>query len=420
MSRNKQSWYNRLPILVILVALIAAMGTSMSPSSSHESLPEVAEPQISDAVSDTELEDLRAVARQMGISLQAAIDRYAWNDNFALAVAKIRESVPTAFTGAEITDAGHAWVAFAGSTPETARDIINTFASSNSGVSVEVRTNLGFTAAELEGAIEVVHFVLLEAPEVRDASTSFDFATRRMTTLVVLADTDSDSVLDALRDRATNHLTDSGGDILSSIAISLLRSDRQFISGSESNSEHLGGEALSTCTSGFGTVSSSGIRGISTAGHCQDSQTDDGSDLTYQTEHIGAEGDFQWHTGSEQEDDEFYAGDDSSTETERRDVSSVGSPIVGQSLCRNGKTSYKNCQEVRKLDVCSGDVCHLVQMGEHLSADGDSGGPVYWVNTAYGIHKGYMYDPVWPFSREVFSRADRMGYALAGIVIATV
>ena len=78
------------------------------------SLPEESPPEIDDPVSDAELQDLQSVADQTSISLQAAIDRYAWNDNFALAVAKIREASPAAFAGAEIVDTGHAWVAFAG------------------------------------------------------------------------------------------------------------------------------------------------------------------------------------------------------------------------------------------------------------------------------------------------------------------
>ena len=63
--------------------------------------------------------------------------------------------------------------------------------------------------------------------------------------------------------------------------------------------------------------------------------------------------------------------------------------------------------------------CNLVQMGARLSADGDSGGPVYWGSTAYGLHQGWMWDPVWPFTRDVFSRADRIDDALGYVYIAT-
>ena len=159
------------------------------------------------------------------------------------------------------------------------------------------------------------------------------------------------------------------------------------------------------------------MRGISTAGHCPDSLTDDGLSLTFEEEHEGTHGDFQWHTGSGTETDDFYAGNSSSNEADSRDVSSVGSPTLGQTLCRNGKMSYKDCQQVRKLNVCSLGECNLVQMGAHLATGGDSGGPVYWGNTAYGLNKGWMHDP-WPFKRELFSRADRIDNAL-GISIAT-
>ncbi len=205
------------------------------------SLPEESPPEIDDPVSDAELQDLQSVADQTSISLQAAIDRYAWNDNFALAVAKIREASPAAFAGAEIVDTGHAWVAFAGPAPESARDIIGTFRSSHSGVSVEVRDNLGFTEVELERAIEAVHFAVLKAPEVRDAVTSFNFATGQIRTIVVLESTTSDSVLDDLQTVASKDLIDATrADILNSIKVSVVRSDREVLGGADSSTEYQG------------------------------------------------------------------------------------------------------------------------------------------------------------------------------------
>ncbi len=196
--------------------------------------PEAAAAEIDDPPSDAELRDLQHIASQEGISLQEAIDRYAWNDNFALAVEKIREAVPAAFTGSEIVDAGHAWVAFTGPAPEAALDIIDTFTSSHSGVSVEVRTELGFSEVELQRAIEAVHYAVLGAPEVRDASTSFDSATGQIRTTVALESTASDSVLDDLRAVAEKNLIDATRtDILNSITTSVVRSDREVLSGDE-------------------------------------------------------------------------------------------------------------------------------------------------------------------------------------------
>ena len=200
---------------------------------------DAAAPEIGDAISDAELQDLQAVADQYGIPLQEAIERYAWNDNFSQAVSRISEAAPGAFAGAEIVDAGHAWVAFAGLPPKGAFDFIDTFTSRHSGVSVEVRTYQGFTKAELEKAIPAVHYAVLEAPEVLNASTSFDSATGQIRTVVVLDSTASESVLDDLQAVAVKSLTDATrADIINSIAVSVIRSDHPTLGGHESSTDN--------------------------------------------------------------------------------------------------------------------------------------------------------------------------------------
>jgi hypothetical protein len=79
---------------------------------------EMAPPGINDPPNDAELQDLHRIADQKDISLQEAIDRYAWNDNFSLAVTRISEAFPTVFAGAEIVDTGHAWIAFESPPPK--------------------------------------------------------------------------------------------------------------------------------------------------------------------------------------------------------------------------------------------------------------------------------------------------------------
>lgn len=187
---------------------------------------EAAPPEIDDPISEAELQDLKFIAGQEGISLQDAIDRYAWNDNFALAVARIREASPEAFADAAIIGADRAWIAFKGSAPKEALDIIDIFTSSHSSVSVEVRTGSCFTEAELQSAIEAVHYAVLESPYVLDASTWFDTETGRITTTVALKSTASASVLDDLGAIAEKALTDATrADILNCITISVVRSN---------------------------------------------------------------------------------------------------------------------------------------------------------------------------------------------------
>lgn len=410
----------------LLVVVILALMTAVPVAQADEAvvgerlpltdLPDKAQPQINDPISDAELEDLQAIADQKGMSLQAAIDRYAWNDNFALAVASVREAHPEAFTGAEIVDAESAWVAFASDAPDGATAVVEAFEKAHATVAVDIRANVGFTEVDLEKAILAVHYAVFEADNVRDATTSFDFATRQITIVVALDSGVADSALDELRAGATESLIDAGlRGILDSIAVSLVRSNLPALGGTmgDANAEHLGGEILTTCTTGFVVRNAAGVRGVSTSGHCPNDQSDDGVALAFRAEHDGAQGDFQWHTGPQGEPDDFYAGDANNTEVARRDVAGVGAPAVGQSLCKNGLTTHRTCDEVIQLNVCHFARCNLVQMSARLAAPGDSGGAVYWNFTAYGLHSTWRYDPVFPFDRDLFARADRIDNALA-------
>ena len=399
------------------------------------SILDTAAPQADDPISAAELEDLQFIASQKGISLQTAIERYAWHDDLAAEVSRIREAFPADFTGAKIVDAGNAWVAFAGATPAGASDIIDAWDASHSGVSVEKRTNLGFNELEKQKAIEAVHHAVYESPEVLEAVTRFDFTTSQVRATVILQDTASDSVLGGLVSSARSNLTDKvGAGILDHITVSVILSNAQALGGVESSSKHMGGETLfrgdeEGCTTGFVVVDSGGNRGIATAGHCENDHafTDDDVTLTFQAPHyVGAYGDFEWHTGSQDMPSDFYAGDSSSSESHIRHVSygGVGSPMMGQTLCRNGRVTYKNCASVYDVDRCGlltpwGHPCKLVEMDDYQSADGDSGGPVYMADTAYGLHQGWVWEnQTQGFKHEVFSRAEYFDDAFPGVDIA--
>ena len=196
--------------------------------------PEAPPPEIGDALSDAELEDLQAVADQYGISLQESIDQYGWQNDFSFAVSRIREAAPKSFAGAEIVDGAHAWIAFTGPPPKAALDIIDTFTSSYSSVSVEVRTSRSVTEAELETAIPAVHYAVFKAPGVLNASTSFESATGEIVAVVVLESTASDSVLDDLQAIAEKRLIEvTRPDILDSISISVVRSKSPVLGGND-------------------------------------------------------------------------------------------------------------------------------------------------------------------------------------------
>lgn len=380
---------------------------------------EVLPPQIEDPVSDAEMVDLRFIAQQEGISTGDAIERYGWNDNFSMAVDKIRQLHPGSFSGADIVSSNLATVSFKESIPDGVEDVMRDFALAAPSVEVRLRDNVGYSESEIVKAIEEVHYSTLTSQYVDDVVTFFDSEKLSIRSSIRAVKKDQ-ATREVLIQDADDVLRDLGMQSRG-ITIEIVYASEDSVGGNDGNLHHHGGEALSNCTSGFGirtTTSTSGSRGISTAGHCDDKQNDDSYSLSFKEGHEGTYGDFQWHIGAAVTLDDFYAGSSTVTETTLRDVASVGSPVVGQMLCKNGKTNHRSCQEVRKLYICKGIVCNLVQMESRLAAPGDSGGPIYYGNTAYGLHHGWMYDPNSPHDRDLFSRADLIDDAL-GIFIAT-
>ena len=116
----------------------------------------------------------------MGITIQETIARYSWNYDFARIVSDIRDASPQDFAGAAITGNTEAWVALTGQTPSTAQGIVDTFSTNFPGVSVELRTHLGFTEQEIGNAILGAHHAVLESAGVLDVASSFDHDRRQI------------------------------------------------------------------------------------------------------------------------------------------------------------------------------------------------------------------------------------------------
>ena len=399
---------------------VGAASEQVAATTEIQTLNEAAIPQVNDPISPAEMQDLSLTAKQNGISLSEAIARYAWNDNFAFAVARVREMYPASFSGARIIDAENASVLFSGPIPSGANSAFEDLIDVAPSVIIEYLDDQGYSERELQAAIARIHYELLDHAGVESASTMYDEDTRTVRSTVLLSG-ESSLAIGELNNAANGALAESRASELRGIA-TLVTVGRVPLGGLDSASYHYGGESLSSgCSSGFGTRASSstaGTRGISTAGHCANSSSDDGVALTFQSEHVGAQGDFHWHTGGATESDDFYAGSSTATEVNLRDVAAVGTPVVGQNLCKNGVTNHASCQAVRKLNVCNGAACNLVEMDARLAAPGDSGGTIYWNYTAYGLHQGWKYDPAWPADRDLFSRADLIDNGL-GVWIAT-
>lgn len=193
-------------------------------------LPEVAAPKVDDPISAAEMSDLQRLAEQSGAPLDEVIARYAWNDNFTLAVDRLRKAAPADYAGAAIVDARHAWVAFRGEQPEAMRALASTFDDIPMDVVIEIRTNVGFTERDMETVIEAAHSAVQKSPGVGDAVTSFDVDARQLTTTVTPSKAGAELDVAALRTlarRAAEKVMPE--DALDAISITVVASDAQSL-----------------------------------------------------------------------------------------------------------------------------------------------------------------------------------------------
>jgi streptogrisin C len=171
------------------------------------------------------------------------------------------------------------------------------------------------------------------------------------------------------------------------------------------------------CTSGWTVQVEGGLtRGISGAGHCvgvdqvAHASPSHNHPTTFKQQHEGQWGDVEWYTTNVGEPDDFYA-DDSLI----RDVSSV-EPIanlsIGEPVCVYGRASFtRDCSlDVLDPSIECGNLNRIVQMNGDTQIGGDSGGPWYFGNEAYGGHFGNC------FGLDSFTLASNFDEALGVFV----
>ncbi|HEX2095337.1 MAG TPA: hypothetical protein VHG28_23275 [Longimicrobiaceae bacterium] len=150
------------------------------------------------------------------------------------------------------------------------------------------------------------------------------------------------------------------------------------------------GLALSPCTSGFAVRNASGTKGITTAGHCSNTVSYNGTALPFQSEAHGTYYDVQWHTAPGFTVRNLLydgLGTRSITATWGRT-----SQNVGDYVCHYGKTTGYGCGTIVDKSYTRSTVpnstatwIRVHEDGVDLSSPGDSGGPWFLSNYAYGI-----------------------------------
>ncbi|HEX6096967.1 MAG TPA: PKD domain-containing protein [Thermoanaerobaculia bacterium] len=162
----------------------------------------------------------------------------------------------------------------------------------------------------------------------------------------------------------------------------------------QSETKITGGVALSTCTAGF-TVrhNTSGELGVSTAAHCGNTQAYQGVNLPFRLEDNNTDQDVQWHSACDifEVTNEFDSGIGirAVVGTIPRDNQAIGSVV-----CKNGMTTGHTCGTIssKTFDLGANHNATFIRMNNYPSANlseaGDSGGPWFVDNYAYGTHFG--------------------------------
>ena len=359
-------------------------------------------------------EQLTWQAEQEGISVDKAIEKYAWQGPLAYLVNEIRQDYPNDFAGARIEEDLSAWIAFSGTAPAGAVSSIRAFPRA-----VRIIENRGFTEAGLEQRLNTVHNSVISNDNIDTAASTYDIATGLLTVEVVLKDSESTpdekkSVLDLLHaDLPVGSVTSTG--ITQDVHFNILTS-----SPGGGDADVTGGMHLSTCTAGFVLEHTTGRRHISTAGHCGNNQRlIDGAiyiRLGSGIDHQGEWGDLQRHSvPSNYTLVNKFRYDRGPNDFQY--VESTGVPMEGQWLWKYGKSSGYTVDRVYRGAVYYPEGRKLVAMHNRKARGGDSGGPWFNGTTAHGIHSGN-----WIFAfkrRDLFTPVHHVDDAFPGWTVAT-
>jgi hypothetical protein len=150
-------------------------------------------------------------------------------------------------------------------------------------------------------------------------------------------------------------------------------------------------------TSGF-AVHKNGTTtdGIVTAGHLSNSLSYNGQALSYQSGIYSGSVDAQWMTTPNLTDDNLiYFGGGTEYITARK---SYSQQVVGGSVCKYGQTGGYDCGTIESKTWAPSYIPNVMPLyvlvidcGNDMSDPGDSGGPVFWASTAYGIVEGSVW-----------------------------
>ncbi|MGF1617879.1 MAG: S1 family peptidase [Acidimicrobiia bacterium] len=346
-----------------------------------------------------EVEDLLALGHEKGLGFREVADRYGWQGDFGEKVSVLRASFPDSYAGATFSPDGGSWVAFRAGAPREAIDLL-------ASVPVAIIEGRGFSEAEINNILVAAFMEVSNLPGVVSSAGGYDQVTGRITIELV---TDNPDVL------ANTDLWQSSNPAIT-LEVVVLDKPRW------GPTNHIKGGGLmdtahGSCTWGFSVRNAAGLRGVSTAHHCasvknsndpinQATYSDHGGGnqvvLALRGRAAGVHGDIAWYAHSTHPSTNVFYFNHNQT----RQQLATAQPTVGQTLWKYGRTTGRASEKVYRLNECvsySGypQYCGLTAMHRNITQGGDSGGPWYFGNTAYGMTSGYKW--IWFFNRSLFT-----------------
>ncbi|MGK5552504.1 S1 family peptidase [Actinomadura kijaniata] len=335
-------------------------------------------------ISPAELADLRLVARSDGIGVREAVRRWGWQGSFLEVTGRLQERYPGEYSGAGITGEGSgAWIGFKGAIPPEAVTLARTLP-----VPVRIIGNKGFSEKELNDATVDNFFRIAGHPGVETAEGGYE-----ITSGVIDISVAARTPLSADERRRL-----LGGRAEAPITVNVTIVDRvdAFPKTRMRGGGFLNGDGI--CTAAF-TVRKGRARGVATAHHCSRGNSrfryynhnhrGRFTTIKRRGSHGGRYGDMAWYSsGAYKAVPWFYYAPN-----RKRRVKLYGWPRVGQKICNYGRFTGAKCTKVHKNGQCvkySGlpRYCGLTAVRGEVTKRGDSGGPWYWGNVAYGILSG--------------------------------
>lgn len=155
-----------------------------------------------------------------------------------------------------------------------------------------------------------------------------------------------------------------------------------------------GGLSITSCTSGFGIIrAGTGERGIVTAGHCPNTQAYGGVTMAFRDEATTGSYDEQWNARGTLTVKNWFRYNAAGNTREVTSRKNWVDMVQGATVCKYGRTTGYTCGEIQTkfyqpsacISGATATYVYVHRNGVGMFDAGDSGGPVFLNNTAYGI-----------------------------------